>query len=224
MHPSHKHLLAAALTVGLLVSQGCDEIPQAPPPSSVPQGAPPNPNPTVVITLPVPTPDVPQPPAQPPQPTPIPPAPVPPTPVPPTPIPPTPIPPTPVPPPTPFPTPTQPPQVPVQPPVPTIAPTQPPAPPPQQKPQTEPFPLDEILRICAGCTPDRVEPLIEGNGVRNPYGWHIISGLPPVTLHLPAGTSANTWDCFRATTVSGPATVTGICEASVRKMATSTNR
>ncbi len=95
MNSPRKPVIVAFASVGMLLSQACADIPQGPPPTGVPQGAPAK-NPTVVITLPVPTPAVtPQPPAPPPPPTQTPP---PPTPVPPTPVPPTPIPPTPTPP------------------------------------------------------------------------------------------------------------------------------
>lgn len=200
MHLSHKPVIAVALTASLLLSQACSDIPQAPP-TGIPQGAPP-PNPTVVINLPVATAEVtPQPPAPPPLPTQPPPTPVPPPPIP--------------------PQPTPPPQAPAPPPVPI---SHPPTPIPQQKQQTRPFSFDEIMQICAGCTPDRVEPLIEASGIENPYGWHIISALPPVTLRLPAGVYAETWDCFRPALVRGPATVDGVCGASVRKMASLQNR
>ena len=79
MNPTRKSVLVAFVSVGMLLSQACAESPP-PPPSGIPQGAP-GKNPTVVISLPVVTPEVTPLPTRPPQsPTPIPPPPLPPTP------------------------------------------------------------------------------------------------------------------------------------------------
>ncbi len=66
---------------------------------------------------------------------------------------------------------------------------------------------------CQGCA-GRIEPLREANGVINPRGAHLRTGLP-VTLSLQGSGFADVWDCFKASTVRAPWSGQA-CEASIR--------
>ncbi len=65
---------------------------------------------------------------------------------------------------------------------------------------------------CAG----RFEQTLEANGVLNPRSVHFRTG-PPAGFAIPAGVYAQTWDCFAADTVRGPATLPQVCEATFRE-------
>lgn len=76
----------------------------------------------------------------------------------------------------------------------------------------------EALTWCSGsaCTLGRFQQLTEANGVRNPRGVKLNAG-DAVALNLPAGVSADIWDCFSNSHVVGPVRLSQVCEASLRK-------
>lgn len=92
---------------------------------------------------------------------------------------------------------------------PTIIPGPQPTPPPGGT-----LPGCDVSSGINGCG-GRLQALKEANGVVNPNGLFLSSGQP-VQLTIPAGWTADNWDCFRSSQVTGPVTIQS-CQASLRR-------
>jgi hypothetical protein len=60
-------------------------------------------------------------------------------------------------------------------------------------------------------------PVVETNGVRNPYGVHM-KPQNPVAFNVPGGILIDVWDCFKYSRVSGPIKLAQVCEATFRRV------
>lgn len=82
------------------------------------------------------------------------------------------------------------------------------------------LPVEEVKGWCSGrgCSVGLFEQVNEGGGI-NPNAVHFKINQQSLasSFNVPAGVSVTVWNCFAVSNVTGPTTVTQVCEATFRR-------